>query len=154
MCVLGMSGELRDYGIAVNGLWPRTAIATSAIDLIGKNLFHFFICIYFYFLSYIFFLSFFPFFSAGEEMRNHSRTDEIMSDAAYIILVQDSKQYSGNFCIDEDILRAQGITDFDKYSVVPGTKDFAPDFFVEEEYKTPSPQISSEFLKDYNKPKL
>jgi len=103
MCVLGMSGELRDAGIAVNALWPLTAIATAAIDLI-----------------------------AGEEARFSSRTDEIMSDAAYVILVQDSKIYTGNFCIDEDVLRSQGLTDFSKYAVKPG-HDLAPDFFVDED---------------------
>ena len=93
-CVLGMSEEFREEGVAVNALWPRTAVATDAIDLI-----------------------------AGEEMRKQSRTVEIMSDAAYHILSKDSRSFTGNFVIDEDILRNEcGVKDFDKYSVVPGNK--------------------------------
>lgn len=77
----------------MNALWPRTAISTDAIDLIGST-----------------------------ELRKQSRTVDIMADAAYLILTKDSKTFTGNFVIDEYILRKeQGITNFDKYSVVPGT---------------------------------
>ena len=91
-CVLGMSEEFREEGIAVNALWPRTAIATDAIDLI-----------------------------ASPEMRKQSRTTEIMSDAAYLILTKNSRSFTGNFVVDETILRNElKITNFDKYAVVPG----------------------------------
>jgi len=104
-CVLGMAEEFRDEGVAVNALWPRTAISTDAIDLI-----------------------------AGEEMRKQSRTVEIMSDAAYHILTKDSRSFTGNFVVDEDILRNEcNVTDFDKYAVVPGTKEFMMDFFLDDE---------------------
>lgn len=103
-CVLGMSEEFREEGVAVNALWPKTAISTDAIDLI-----------------------------AGEEMRKQSRTVEIMSDAAYHILSKDSRSFTGNFVVDETILREEcGVTDFDKYAVVPGTKHFMLDFFLDE----------------------
>lgn len=103
-CVLGMSEELKEDGIAVNALWPRTAIATDAIDFIGSV-----------------------------EMRNQSRTAEIMSDAAYLILTKDSRKFTGNFVIDETILRQEaGVANFDKYAVDP-TKPLILDFFLEEE---------------------
>lgn len=119
LCVLGMSGELRDQGIAVNALWPLTAIATSAIDLI-----------------------------VGEEARQGSRTDEIMSDAAYVILVQESSAYTGNFCIDEEVLRSQGVVDFSKYNVVPGA-ELNEDFFVDPEIRAARPALSESFLKNF-----
>jgi len=91
-CVLGMSEEFREEGVAVNALWPRTAIATDAIDLI-----------------------------ASAEMRKQSRTTDIMADAAYQILIKPSRSFTGNFVIDEPFLRKElGITNFDKYAVVPG----------------------------------
>ena len=122
LCVLGMAGEFRDDGIAVNALWPQTAIATSAMDLI-----------------------------AGPESREGSRTEEIMSDAAYVILVQESKGYSGNFCIDEEVLRAQGITDFGKYAVVPGAQ-LLDDLFVDPDHpKAAKPAASEAFLKGWKK---
>jgi len=104
MCALGMATEFRDVGIAVNTLWPKTTIATAAVqNLLG-----------------------------GDSMMNSSRTPEIMADAAIAIFTSDSRQVSGNFFIDEDVLRAQGISDFSKYAMVPGTPDSAmtPDFFV------------------------
>ncbi len=92
-CVLGMSEEYREEGVAVNALWPRTAISTDAIDLIGSA-----------------------------EMRKQSRTPEIMADAAYLILTKPSRSFTGNFVVDETILRNElKITNFDKYAVVPGT---------------------------------
>lgn len=101
MCVLGMAEEFRSAGIAVNALWPRTTIATAAVrNLLG-----------------------------GEEMINASRTDAIMGDAAYVILNKPSRSFTGNFCIDEDVLRAEGVTDFEKYAVKPGTQ-LMTDLFV------------------------
>jgi len=101
MCVLGMAGEFRKKGVGVNALWPRTTIATAAI----KNI------------------------VGGEEMMKRSRKPEIMADAAHWILTQDAKECTGNFFIDEDLLRESGVTDFENYSVVPGAELF-PDFFI------------------------
>lgn len=103
-CVLGMSEEFRDDGIAVNALWPRTAIATDAIDFIGSV-----------------------------DMRKQSRTVDIMADAAYLILTKESTKFTGKFVIDESILREEaGVKDFDKYAVEPGTP-LLLDFFLEED---------------------
>jgi citronellol/citronellal dehydrogenase len=100
MCTLGHSGEFRKYGIAVNSLWPRTAIATAALQMIpGVDL-------------------------------DMCRKPEILSDAAYFILTGASTG-SGNFFIDDELLAAHGVTDLEKYSVKPGTKNFIPDFFVD-----------------------
>jgi citronellol/citronellal dehydrogenase len=101
MCVLGMAGEFRGK-IAVNALWPKTVIDTAAVrNLLG-----------------------------GTEVSNMGRTPAIMADSAYAILTKDVN-YTGKFCIDEDVLRAEGLSeaDLEKYSVVPGSK-LAPDFFV------------------------
>ncbi|CAF4396349.1 unnamed protein product [Rotaria socialis] len=100
---LGLAAELRESGIAVNAIWPKTAIDTDAINLI-----------------------------AGEDYRKKCRTPQIMADAAYAILTQDSRSCTGNFFVDEALLRQQGVTDFDQYSVVPGTTDFMLDFFLDE----------------------
>jgi citronellol/citronellal dehydrogenase len=100
-CTLGHAGEFRPHGIAVNSLWPRTAIATAAMKMIpGVDL-------------------------------NMCRTADILADAAYLILNSDSKTTTGNFFIDDELLAQHGITDLDRYSVVPGTKNFIPDFFVD-----------------------
>lgn len=101
MCVLGMSAEFRREGIAVNALWPATAIDTAALAMIP-----------------------------GIDT-NYCRKPEIMADAAYEILNRDSKANTGNFYIDEEVLKEAGITDFDHYSVVPGTKDLLKDFFLD-----------------------
>lgn len=101
MCVLGMAGEFRKQGVAVNALWPRTAIATAAV----KNLL------------------------GGEEMIKGSRKPEIIADAAYIILTKESRSYTGNFAIDDEILASAGITNLEQYSVSPGTP-LVPDFFI------------------------
>ena len=101
MCVLGMSEEFRKEGIAVNALWPRTAIDTAALQMIP-----------------------------GVDTAA-CRTPEILSDAAYIILNRESKGCTGNFFADDELLASEGITDLDKYSVVPGTKDFLLDFFLD-----------------------
>jgi citronellol/citronellal dehydrogenase len=101
MCVLGMAEEFKHDGIAVNALWPRTAIDTAALQMIpGVN-------------------------TAA------CRTPEILSDSAYIILNRVSKECTGNFFVDDEVLASEGITDLDKYSVVPGTKDFLLDFFLD-----------------------
>jgi citronellol/citronellal dehydrogenase len=99
MCVLGMAAEFAGK-VAVNALWPKTAIATAAVqNLLG-----------------------------GEEAMARCRKPEIMSDAAHAVLTQ-PVDYSGKFLIDEDVLRAAGVTDFDPYAVKPGS-DLVPDFFI------------------------
>jgi citronellol/citronellal dehydrogenase len=104
MCALGMAGEFRDDGIAVNTLWPLTMIATAAV----KNLL------------------------GGGEAIGKSRTPEVFSDAAYHVLTANSKHITGNFFVDEDVLRAVGVTNFSKYAVTPGMSDeeLGRDFFV------------------------
>ena len=104
MCVLGMHSEYKRFGIAFNALWPRTAIATAAV---ANHL-------------------------GGEVMMAKSRTPEIMADAAYIIMNRDSKKFTGNFCIDDEILNSEGITDLVKYQVDQNLdiSDLAPDFFI------------------------
>jgi citronellol/citronellal dehydrogenase len=101
MCVLGMAEELREKGIAVNALWPRTVIATAALNLLG-----------------------------GEETARHGRTPEMVADAALVILKREARSCTGNFFIDEELLRGEGVTDFAKYAVSPGAELF-PDFFVD-----------------------
>ena len=101
MCVLGMSEEFRRDGIAVNALWPRTAIDTAALAMIpGVDL-------------------------------STCRKPEIIADAAYVILNRVSKDHTGNFFVDDEVLASEGIMDLDKYSVVPGTTDFLTDFFLD-----------------------
>ncbi len=102
MCVLGMAGEFREQGIAVNALWPRTAIATAAV----KNLL------------------------GGDDMIRRSRKPEIMADAAHVILTKPSREFTGNFCIDDETLESAGITDLSGYAVDPAA-ELLPDFFVE-----------------------
>jgi citronellol/citronellal dehydrogenase len=101
MCVLGMAGEFRDQGIAVNALWPRTTIATAAVNMLG-----------------------------GDELMMHSRKPDIMADAAYIILTKPSREFTGHFCVDDSVLEDEGVTDLSSYAVNPGVP-LAPDFFVE-----------------------
>jgi len=101
MCVLGMAEELKNDGIAVNALWPRTSIATAAV----KNLL------------------------GGESAVKHSRKPEIVADAAYYILTKPSRECTGNFFIDDEVLLENGITDFSKYSIIPNAKLY-PDFFL------------------------
>lgn len=101
LCVLGMAGEFRDDGIAVNALWPRTTIATAAVNMLG-----------------------------GEELMQHSRKPEIMADAAYVILSKPSREFTGNFCIDDTVIEGEGITDLSAYAVNPDF-ELAPDFFVD-----------------------
>ena len=101
MCVLGMAGEFARDGIAVNALWPRTAIDTAALQMIP-----------------------------GVDT-DFCRKPEILSDTAYIILNRDSKTTTGNFFVDDEVLASEGITDLEKYSVKPGTTDFLLDFFLD-----------------------
>jgi citronellol/citronellal dehydrogenase len=101
MCVLGMAEELRDRGIAVNALWPRTVIATAALNLLG-----------------------------GEETAKRGRTPEVVADAAVAILKRPARSCTGNFFVDEDVLRAEGVTDLGRYAVKPG-EELLPDFFLD-----------------------
>jgi citronellol/citronellal dehydrogenase len=100
-CTLGHAGEFRPLGIAVNSLWPRTAIATAALQMIP-----------------------------GVDTRL-CRKPEILADAAWHILTRDARSTTGRFFIDDEVLAEAGIIDLDPYSVVPGTKQFIPDFFVD-----------------------
>ena len=100
MCVLGMAGEFKGK-VAVNALWPKTAIATAAVqNLLG-----------------------------GDKLIQRSRKPKIMSDAAHWVLTQSHTEHTGQFFIDEDILRNLGVTDFKDYSVDPSVEPF-PDFFI------------------------
>ncbi len=104
MCVLGMAGEFRNEGVAFNALWPRTAIATAAVNnLLG-----------------------------GDMAMKRCRTPEIMADAAALIFSQNSRECTGNFFVDEPLLRQHGVTNFDQYVAIAGTldSDLIPDFFV------------------------
>jgi len=101
MCVLGMSEELRPDGIAVNALWPRTAIITAAMKMLG-----------------------------GSDVDVQCRKPEIMADAAYVMLTRDSRNYTGQFAIDDEVLRDVGVTDMDQYAVDPNAT-LMPDFFLD-----------------------
>ena len=114
LCVLGMAEEFKEQGVAVNALWPRTAIATAAV----KNIL------------------------GGDETVKVSRTPEIMADAAYVILTKDSKEFTGNFCIDDNLLADNGVKDFSKYAEVPFAQ-LAPDFFVPDDIPPPQAAIDS-----------
>ncbi len=101
LCVLGMAAEFKDKGVAVNALWPKTAIATAAMEMLG-----------------------------GAAALEQCRTADIMADAAHAILTRDSRACTGNFFVDEAVLRAEGTTDFSKYAVKPGA-DLLPDYFLD-----------------------
>ena len=103
LCVLGMAVEFKKDRVAFNALWPRTTIDTAAI----RNF-------------------------LGTEDALRSRKPEIMADAAHVILTRSSKKCSGNFYVDEEVLKQEGITDFSKYAVTPNMedKDLNPDFFI------------------------
>ena len=102
LCVLGMAEEFRGQGIAVNALWPRTTIDTEAIRLI-----------------------------AGQEARRRTRSPAIMADAAYWILTQPSRDCSGRFFVDDEVLRASGVTDLSHYRHAGiSDQELMPDFFV------------------------
>ena len=100
-CTLGHAGEFRPHGIAVNSLWPRTAIATAALQMIP-----------------------------GIDIAM-CRKPEILADAAWFILTSEAKATTGNFFIDDELLAKHGVTDFDPYAVTPGNRNFLPDFFVD-----------------------
>ena len=104
MCVLGMSSEFKRDGIAFNALWPRTAIATAAV---ANHL-------------------------GGDMMMVRSRTVDIMADAAHIILTRNSREFTGNFYVDDDVLASEGITDLNHYQVDTALdiSELLPDFFV------------------------
>ena len=100
MCVLGHAAEFRQYGIAVNALWPRTVIQTAALQMIPGI------------------------------KPEHCRTPEIMADAAYQILISGAATTTGNFFIDDEVLKKAGVTDLGKYAVVPGSRELMPDLFL------------------------
>jgi citronellol/citronellal dehydrogenase len=101
LCVLGHAEELRSDGVAVNALWPRTLIATAAVqNLLG-----------------------------GDSTIRGSRKPEIVADAAHAILTRPSRSFTGQFCIDEDVLREAGVTDFSSYAIEPGAP-LLTDLFV------------------------
>ncbi len=102
MCVLGMAEEFRDDGIAFNALWPRTVIATAALNVLD-----------------------------GMVKPENCRTEEIMADAAHAILCQNARHCTGNFFLDEDVLRAAGLKDFDTYAVSSG-KTLMKDLFLDD----------------------
>jgi citronellol/citronellal dehydrogenase len=105
LCTLGWAEEFRKDGIAANSLWPHTTIATAAVQMVG-----------------------------GDMVMKKSRTPEIMADAAHVMLCKPSREFTGQFCVDDIVLREAGVTDFSKYAAVPGTPDseLAPDFFLPE----------------------
>lgn len=108
MCVLGMAEEFRNDGIAFNALWPRTAIATAAVK----------------------------FALGGEAMMQASRSVDILADAAHMIFNKPSRDFTGNFLIDDSFLHQNGVSDFEKYRVDP-SKKLAPDFFVPDDSVAP-----------------
>ena len=101
LCMLGMAAEFRSDGVACNALWPRTGIATAAIE----------------------------FALTGQEGLKHCRTPEIMADAAHAIFLKPSREFTGNFLIDDSFLYEEGVRDFDKYRMDPSAP-LMPDFFV------------------------
>jgi len=110
LCALGLAEELKPQGIGVNALWPRTTIATAAIaNIVG-----------------------------GEEVMRASRSPEIVADAAHVILTSPAGEFTGNFCIDDTLLAAHGVRDFDRYRIDPSV-DLTPDFFVPEDSEPPAP---------------
>lgn len=113
MCVLGMAEEFADDGVAFNALWPRTGIATAAIQLIG-----------------------------GNKAIQACRKPDIVADAAHIILTQDARTFSGQFCIDDNLLYAHGVTDFKHYAVNPD-HELWPDFFVPADVPPPPGSMTS-----------
>jgi len=109
LVVLGLAGELRPKGIAVNALWPRTVIATAAVqNLLG-----------------------------GEAMMQRARRPEIMADAAYAIFAKPAREFTGRFLIDDSFLAENGVVDFDRYRVNPA-QELAPDFFVPDDAPPPA----------------
>jgi citronellol/citronellal dehydrogenase len=108
LCVLGMAEEFREEGIAFNALWPQTVIATAALNMLG-----------------------------GAVDPKNCRTPEIMADAAHAILCKDARRCTGNFFLDEELLRAHGVRDFDQYAVKPG-EPLMLDLFLDDQAPTPA----------------
>jgi citronellol/citronellal dehydrogenase len=105
LCVLGLAGELRSRGIAVNALWPRTVIGTAALQVAMQG--------------------------AGVDALRRVRSPQIVADAAHAMLTRDARSFSGHFCIDEDVLREEGVTDFACYRAAEvRDEDLLPDFFI------------------------
>ena len=103
LVTLGLAEELKDFGVAANSLWPRTTIATAAVrNLLG-----------------------------GAQGLARTRTVDIMSDAAHAVLTRDSRTCTGNFFIDEDVLREQGVTDLSGYRTLPGDGPLEADLFLD-----------------------
>ena len=118
MCTLGMAAEYKKTGIGVNSLWPLTAIDTAAVrNLLG-----------------------------GDAMTKMSRKPEIMADAAHVVLSRAASECSGNFFIDEEVLRESGVTDFDQYAHEPGGQ-LAGDFFVPDDVFD---RVPTKVLRSYN----
>jgi citronellol/citronellal dehydrogenase len=114
LVVLGLAGELRQKGIAVNALWPRTSIATSAVrNLLG-----------------------------GDQLMRMSRTPEIVADAAHAVFQKPARTFTGNFLIDDVVLAAAGVTDFERYRVDP-TQPLWPDFFVPDDVPPPGVTLAA-----------
>ena len=112
LVVLGLAGEFRKQGVAVNALWPRTMIATAAVqNVLG-----------------------------GDALVRAARTPEIVADAAYLIFGKPAREFTGRFLIDDTFLAENGITEFDHYRVDP-TQDLAVDFFVPEDSIAPAPLV-------------
>ncbi len=105
LCVLGLAGEMRPRGIAVNALWPRTVIGTAALQIAMDG--------------------------QPTAERRRVRRPEVVANAAHVILTKPSREFTGKFCIDEDVLRAAGETDFTQYRE-PGVREdeLLPDFFL------------------------
>ncbi len=111
LCTLGMSEEFRADGIAVNSLWPLTAIDTAAVrNVLG-----------------------------GEAVARNCRSAAIMADAAYAILCRPARECTGQFLIDEEVLRAEGVTDFSVYAPEAGDQPLVADFFVPDSVLARSP---------------
>ena len=105
LCVLGLAGELRTRGIAVNALWPRTVIGTAALQVALRG--------------------------TGAEQLRRVRSPQIVAEAAYAILTRDSRSFSGHYCIDEEVLREEGVTDLARYRAADvREEDLLPDFFI------------------------
>jgi len=113
LCMFGMAEEYRDEGIAFNTLWPRTTIATAAVE----------------------------FALGGRQMMERSRTPDIMADAAYAIFNKPAREFTGRFLIDEALLYEEGVRSFDRYNAVPGSA-LQVDLFVDPHAPAP-PGVNS-----------
>ncbi|CAM3353078.1 NAD(P)-dependent oxidoreductase [Mycobacterium frederiksbergense] len=103
LCALGIAEEMREQGIASNTLWPRTMVATAAVqNLLG-----------------------------GDESMARSRKPEVYSDAAYAVLTRPAREYTGNTLLCEDVLLESGVTDLSAYNCTPGAQDLGVDFWVD-----------------------